>query len=91
MDRKAELKDLVTRFDNNIAAYKDADVVVFASPVYYFSMTAQIEAAIQRVYCIGMPPKSGGIPVHDGARCQEKGCSTSRRQTCEKVVSPNAP
>lgn len=24
MDRKAELKDLVTRFDNNIAAYKDA-------------------------------------------------------------------
>ena len=71
-----------------IAAYKDADVVVFASPVYYFSMTAQIEAAIQRVYCIGMPPKSGGIPVHVGARCQEKRRSSSRRQTFEKVASP---
>ena len=26
-----------------------------------------------------------GIPVHDGARCQEKGRSSSRRQTFEKV------
>ena len=31
-------------------AYTDADMIVFASPVYYFTMTAQMEAAIQRVY-----------------------------------------
>ncbi len=39
-------------------AYKEADVIVFASPIYYFGMTAQIEAAIQRVYCIGKPAKA---------------------------------
>lgn len=41
-----------------IPAYLDCDMVVFASPVYYFSMTAQIQAATQRVYCIGKPPKA---------------------------------
>lgn len=41
-----------------IAAYKDADMVVYASPIYYFGMTAQIMAAMQRVYCIGKPPKA---------------------------------
>ena len=39
-------------------AYLDADVVVYASPVYYFGMSAQITAAIQRVYAIGKPPKA---------------------------------
>ena len=33
-------------------------MVVFASPIYYFTMTAQMHAAIQRVYCIGKPPKA---------------------------------
>ncbi len=41
-----------------IAAYQDADAVVYASPIYYFGMTAQIMAAMQRVYCIGKPPKA---------------------------------
>ena len=36
-------------------AYKEADMIVFASPIYYFIMTAQMEAAIQRVYCVGKP------------------------------------
>ena len=39
-------------------AYKEADMIVFASPIYYFTMSAQIEAAIQRVYCIGKPLKA---------------------------------
>ena len=39
-------------------AYKESDMVVFASPIYYFGMTAQIMAAIQRVYCIGKPAKA---------------------------------
>ena len=39
-------------------AYKDCDMIVFASPIYYFDMTAQLSAAIQRVYAIGKPPKA---------------------------------
>ncbi len=63
-------------------AYKEADMIVFASPIYYFTMTAQIEAAIQRVYCIGKPLKakkaamllsSGSDGVYDSAIAQFKG------------------
>ena len=39
-------------------AYKDCDMVVFASPIYYFDVTAQLSAAIQRVYAIGKPTKA---------------------------------
>ena len=39
-------------------AYLEADMIVFASPIYYFGMTAQLEAALQRVYCIGKPAKA---------------------------------
>ena len=62
-------------------AYKEADVIVFASPIYYFTMTAQMEAAIQRVYCIGKPAKakkaylllsSGSPGVYDAAIAQYK-------------------
>jgi len=41
-----------------IPAYREADMIVFASPVYYFGATAQLQAAIQRVYCIGKPQKA---------------------------------
>ena len=44
--------------DQVIEAYKTSDMVVFASPIYYFGLTAQISAAIQRVYCIGKPAAS---------------------------------
>ena len=63
-------------------AYKEADMIVFASPIYYFTMTAQMEAAIQRVYCIGKPLKakkaalllsSGSPGVYDSAIAQYKG------------------
>ena len=39
-------------------AYKEADMVVFASPIYYFDVSAQLSAAIQRVYAIGKPAKA---------------------------------
>ena len=64
-----------------LPAYKEADMIVFASPIYYFTMTAQMEAAIQRVYCIGKPLKakkaalllsSGSPDVYDGAIAQFK-------------------
>ena len=61
-------------------AYKEADIIVFASPIYYFTMTAQMEAAIQRVYCIGKPAakktvlmlSSGSPGVYDAAIAQYK-------------------
>ena len=65
-----------------LPAYKEADMIVFASPIYYFTMSAQIEAAIQRVYCIGKPLKakkaallltSGSPGVYDAAIAQLKG------------------
>ena len=39
-------------------AYLESDMIVLASPIYYFDMTAQLSAAIQRVYCIGKPAKA---------------------------------
>ena len=36
-----------------IDAYKWADMIVFASPIYYSTMTSQLHAAIQRMYAIG--------------------------------------
>lgn len=56
-------------------AYLESDMLVYASPVYYFGMTAQIMAAMQRIYCIGKPAKatkaalllsSGSPDVYDG-------------------------
>lgn len=39
-------------------AYMNADMVVYASPIYYFDVTAQLSAAMQRVYAIGKPSKA---------------------------------
>lgn len=39
-------------------AYKDADMVVYASPIYYSNLTAQLCAAMQRAYPIGKPSKA---------------------------------
>ncbi len=39
-------------------AYQDCDMIVFASPIYYFGMTAQITAAMQRVYALMKWPKA---------------------------------
>ena len=62
--------------DKVMPAYLNSDMIVYASPVYYFGMSAQIMAAMQRVYCIGKPAKatkaalllsSGSPNVYDGA------------------------
>ena len=61
-------------------AYLESDMVVFASPIYYFAPTAQLEAAWQRVYCIGKPAKatkaalllSSGSGAYDAAIAQHK-------------------
>ena len=62
-------------------AYLESDMIVFASPIYYFTMTAQLEAALQRVYCIGKPAKATKAALlltsasgpYEGAIAQYKG------------------
>ena len=63
-------------------AFADCDMIVFASPIYYFGMTAQIAAAIQRVYALMKWPKatkaalllsSMSPNVYDGAIATYKG------------------
>lgn len=44
--------------DKVMPAYLDADMIVYASPIYYFDVTAQLSAATQRVYAIGKPAKA---------------------------------
>lgn len=38
---------------NVIESLKDADMVVFASPIYWFDITAQEKVAIDRLYAFG--------------------------------------
>lgn len=35
----------------------EAEVLVLAAPIYYFTLCAQIQAAIQRLYCVNAPAK----------------------------------
>ena len=35
----------------------EAEVLVLASPIYYFTLNAQIQAPIQRMYCVNKPAK----------------------------------
>ena len=60
----------------------EAEVLVFASPIYYFTLSAQIQAAIQRFYAIWKPANvkktalllsSHSPNVYDGAIAEYKG------------------
>ena len=35
----------------------EAEVLVLAAPIYYFTLCAQIQAPIQRIYCVNKPKK----------------------------------
>ena len=37
---------------------QEADMITFASPIYYFTMSAQLESVIQRFYAINHPAKA---------------------------------
>ncbi len=39
-------------------ALSEAEAVVLASPVYYFTLTGQLQCAIHRTYAIGIPPNA---------------------------------
>lgn len=36
----------------------EAEVLVLASPIYYFTLNAQIQASIQRMYCVNSPARA---------------------------------
>ena len=57
----------------------EAEVLVLAAPIYYFTMNAQIQAPIQRMYCVNSPAKvkkmallmsSYSPGVYDGATAE---------------------
>ena len=57
----------------------EAEVLVLAAPIYYFTLCAQIQAPIQRLYCVNSPAKvkkmallvsSYSPNVYDGATAE---------------------
>ena len=57
----------------------EAEVLVLAAPIYYFTLCAQIQAPIQRMYCVNKPAKvkkmallmsSYSPGVYEGATCE---------------------
>ena len=57
----------------------EAEVLVLAAPIYYFTLCAQIQAPIQRMYCVNSPAKvkkmallvsSYSPDVYDGATAE---------------------
>lgn len=57
----------------------EAEVLVLAAPIYYFTLCAQIQAPIQRMYCVNSPAKvkkmallmsSYSSGVYDGAMAE---------------------
>ena len=57
----------------------EAEVLVLAAPIYYFTLNAQIQAPIQRMYCVNSPAKvqkmallvsSYSPGVYDGATAE---------------------
>ena len=57
----------------------EAEVLVLAAPIYYFALNAQIQAPIQRMYCVNKPAKvqkmallmsSYSPNVYDGATAE---------------------
>ncbi|WP_206428088.1 flavodoxin family protein [Collinsella aerofaciens] len=65
---------------NVIESLKDADMVVFASPIYWFDITAQEKAAIDRLYAFG----ATGFPFTKTALCSiaTARASMMRRSLC---------
>ena len=57
----------------------EAEVLVLAAPIYYFTLCAQMQAPIQRMYCVNKPAKvqkmalllsSYSPGVYDGAKAE---------------------
>lgn len=45
------------RAKGNTVWMAEAEVLVLASPIYYFTLDVQMQAPIQRMYCVNKPAK----------------------------------
>lgn len=60
-------------FNSLIPKIKEADLIVFASPLYFWTISAKLKAFIERFYCIGQEDKKPPygryekFPVKDSA------------------------
>lgn len=70
---------------NVIESLKDADMVVFASPIYWFDITAQEKAAIDRLYA--SVPRASRSPRRPFCSTATARASMTRRSLC---TSPHA-
>lgn len=79
---------------------KDADMVVFASPIYWFDMTAQLKTAIDRLYAYGsvgfhfnktaLLLDAGADHVFDAAIAQYKGMTAYLKWEDKGIITvPN--
>ena len=82
-------------------ALKEADAYVLASPIYFFSLSAQIRLAIDRTYALlraGMPASTSALLITcgadtasaaDGAVATYKGmCGHSGRKDAGIIIAP---
>ena len=69
-------KGCVAKDDSNMIVDKivDADLLVFATPVYWWGITAQLKMVIDKCYCKGayLKNKKAGIIVVGGAETNDK-------------------
>ena len=85
---------------NVLEALDKADLVTFASPIYWFDITAQLKATIDRMYARGkigfhftktaLLLDSGADGVYDAALAQYKAmCSYLRWESVGEICIPN--
>ena len=62
-----------------------AEVLVLAAPIYYFTLCAQIQAPIQRMYCVNKPAKvkKMALLVSSYSPGVYDGCSSQFRDLCK--------
>ena len=75
----------------------DTEVLVLASPIYYFTMNAQIQLPIQHMYCVNTPAKvkkmallvsSHSSGFYDGAIAEYKDiCNYWKAEDCGIVTA----
>lgn len=76
----------------------EAEVLVLAAPIYYFTLCAQLQAPIQRMYCVNAPAKvkkmamlvsSYSPGVYDGAMAEYRDICNYWSATDTGIVTAN--
>lgn len=76
----------------------EAEVLVLAAPIYYFTLCAQLQAPIQRMYCVNAPAKvkkmamlvsSYSPGVYDGAMAEYRDICNYWSATDTGIVTGN--